>query len=94
MGKKLEQRCDKRVLEYVVEEKKHLRTGKRTKLPRLIGGSGACPRPFLFSPRGTSAALSPYHNILGCFFSSTTYSNTLLSRRFSSFLPIDYSFLV
>ena len=36
MGKKLEKRRDKRVLEYVVEEKKHPRTGKRTKLPRIV----------------------------------------------------------
>ena len=34
MGKKLEKRRDKRVLEYVVEEKKHPRTGKRRKVPR------------------------------------------------------------
>ena len=32
--KKLEKRNNKRVLEYVVEEKKHLRTGERTKVPR------------------------------------------------------------
>ena len=36
MGKKLEKRNNKRVLEYVVEEKKHPRTGKRRKVPRGI----------------------------------------------------------